>query len=1169
MSCALPEISGGSAGGPLPTPPGTRGNTREAGHGDPTPAAVAKSARVVPSSRPRTDTASSNNSRRRAGVPPLIPDRAIVTSWPARSGVTADKNAGPNLSAHLARVSTATSAQPNATAHPQAKSAPSTARAGGSRDADELPLPAQLNSLRGGLERAHVDHVLPHLVNADRPAQTARVSTAAAAEGIRNKPPLVMQLEAYIRKELRLIGQRELPHRTMGRSTANAPATARSMGTTTKKAKASAAATKARDGFEEEPFPARQPGAAVVGPTPPSTAQSHVSKALVVATPAEAPSAAVSAPVTATTAYRAPRLHGLVLAPDASTQRVATATQTGVPPRPEQPRDALLPYSANTDGTLIYDPAGTSDPTGHERGAALRQGSAERLVVFNEAFRVLVQHFSEYEDLFHTIKAEFDAAIRDGERHRHHTRELERELATAHGYVTYIVESETEKIRMELRRVEAERDAQRKRADAFEAQLAAAIEARNKTQAEFDRLVDDIGDGHQRNKLLSDALRADAERQASTVANLNQLRKQNDHLQRYARALEDRARDDALVIENLSDTLKDLGYAHLAPGGSGAASPTAGGGPDGAPHAYSEVASPTSARAPEASPSADAGHQHQQPQPARAAGGATQRLQMAAQAVGAGAGAKMSLAKVTRTLLETNTAVPERSISPGAGGAVLNTSSAASFSRPPGRGGVSVDVVVDGLETELLRAREKARKYHRLAVSLQKTAQHQRKTIQSLSAHRGDRPKTPRPEWKQLRKSLPDFNPSPESTSDALLRELQEHIDSLRDEHRVKVEAEGLSRAIQQWLGDEDLCESDLGAFSKTFVGRGTGPEVPSFLRFHGRVRNRRLRKGDVERLLSQFWADREERRRADGDGVSRIQDFALDWLTRTTGAASSGIELAYNIVDVCEKNLHDPDCSLFVEILFGRLCEEAYFESMRSIEQLQRVIRAADKRNIGTIARTQMFRLIRKLYPGKSQEHMLKLRFALVAHSPEDGVVSYIDLFDEDTNGNQTRFVEYLRNQHVDEAREFAVDLAEEIRDSAASGDEVSLAEARTALKKLDPAIPEPSVVKTMCAGFALTAEALATTEERTKVPVTDFLARVRAQVFLMRHSPKPSTLTHIDRGDGAGADDPALGHSRSGWYDEDFSSPSDEDDDDDGGAPPDSPASPTTGTIPDPDDE
>ena len=38
------------------------------------------------------------------------------------------------------------------------------------------------------------------------------------------------------------------------------------------------------------------------------------------------------------------------------------------------------------------------------------------------------------------------------------------------------------------------------------------------------------------------------------------------------------------------------------------------------------------------------------------------------------------------------------------------------------------------------------------------------------------------------------------------------------------------------------------------FAGRGTGDDVPAFLRFNGRVRNRHLSKGQVERIVRTVW---------------------------------------------------------------------------------------------------------------------------------------------------------------------------------------------------------------------------------------------------------------------------------------------------------------------------
>ena len=59
------------------------------------------------------------------------------------------------------------------------------------------------------------------------------------------------------------------------------------------------------------------------------------------------------------------------------------------------------------------------------------------------------------------------------------------------------------------------------------------------------------------------------------------------------------------------------------------------------------------------------------------------------------------------------------------------------------------------------------------------------------------------------------------------------------------------------------LCSrSYLPAISHTsrfFIGLGTGPHVPKFLRIAGKVRNRELKKGEVEAFVKQVWAEHAE----------------------------------------------------------------------------------------------------------------------------------------------------------------------------------------------------------------------------------------------------------------------------------------------------------------------
>jgi hypothetical protein len=192
------------------------------------------------------------------------------------------------------------------------------------------------------------------------------------------------------------------------------------------------------------------------------------------------------------------------------------------------------------------------------------------------------------------------------------------------------------------------------------------------------------------------------------------------------------------------------------------------------------------------------------------------------------------------------------------------------------------------------------------------------------------------------------------------------------------------------------------------------------------------------------------------------------------------------------------------VDIVTSKLCEEAFFDSQQAIDHLQRAIRAQDKKALGTIRRTAVFKLVRKLFPGKSRENMLKLRFAIVAHSPEDGIVNYLELFHEDTNGNQTRFVEYLRSQHVEESQELLIDVEEDIRARASDGGVVTIADVKAAIKELDAAMPEAVVNKIAAVGFRVAVEATERMDERAKEHVDTFIARVRANVFVKRYSPR-----------------------------------------------------------------
>ena len=116
------------------------------------------------------------------------------------------------------------------------------------------------------------------------------------------------------------------------------------------------------------------------------------------------------------------------------------------------------------------------------------------------------------------------------------------------------------------------------------------------------------------------------------------------------------------------------------------------------------------------------------------------------------------------------------------------------------------------------------------------------------------------------------------------------------------------------------------------FVGRGVDPEIPKFLRFNGRVRNRHMSKADIERIVKIVWIRKEQSRNKD-----HLSDFFHTYLQDEFGPSQTIIaEQAYNIVHALERYSHDADCDMFLKILMGELPEQSFVDQQLLLQHLQ-----------------------------------------------------------------------------------------------------------------------------------------------------------------------------------------------------------------------------------------
>ena len=208
--------------------------------------------------------------------------------------------------------------------------------------------------------------------------------------------------------------------------------------------------------------------------------------------------------------------------------------------------------------------------------------------------------------------------------------------------------------------------------------------------------------------------------------------------------------------------------------------------------------------------------------------------------------------------------------------------------------------------------------------------------------------KSPRPDWTEAKEVLSVGMELDSSLPSAEIGgQLVTNIKMMKVEYakameaQAKLIAEGFNFDAPSSPKKEDANDDS----PKWFVCKGTGPQVPEFLRATGKVRNKRLRKAKTEELLGEFWAAKIA---VDEDADARAKLSVQHYLFRFLLAGQDGnqraaVEMGYNLVDALKRYSYDADCEIFHQILFDELPEEAYHRQMVLLEDFVRSCKATE----------------------------------------------------------------------------------------------------------------------------------------------------------------------------------------------------------------------------------
>eukprot|EP00949_MAST-11_sp_MAST-11-sp1_P003990 g3990.t1 len=278
------------------------------------------------------------------------------------------------------------------------------------------------------------------------------------------------------------------------------------------------------------------------------------------------------------------------------------------------------------------------------------------------------------------------------------------------------------------------------------------------------------------------------------------------------------------------------------------------------------------------------------------------------------------------------------------------------------------------------------------------------------------------------------------------------------------------------------------------FVGYGIGENVPPYLRITGRVRKRHLDKRAVEQMVKACWAMKERERNKDP-----LSSYLAHFLAkRYEGDHALIAEWGYNLVSGLERYSYDADCDLFRKVLAGELPEQVFRDQGLALRKLQEDIVKTDRdehtgTQKGLISKQGLMSVIAAIAPLKSKESTRELEEALFAEVGSSTVIDYIKLFKDDANGNQGRFAECFRDQHLEETIAYIEELENAILAKGLECGDLHVSDLREVILAVDPGKPEDELDEYVARGCNVPADQLHRLADAFTIDAKLFSSRLR----------------------------------------------------------------------------